>query len=104
KETLQRIYGISFPDKKLLKEWKHVQEEAKKRDHRVIGKDQELWFFHQYAPGMIFFLPHGQRIFNKLVDLMKNEYLKRGYQEVQVSVQWSTSIGREKKSVVLVNR
>lgn len=84
KETLQRIYAISFPDKKQLKEWQHIQEEAKKRDHRNIGKDQELWFFHPYSPGMIFFLPHGQRIFNKLVDLMKNEYLKRGYQEVQV--------------------
>ncbi|KAL9644317.1 hypothetical protein ABK040_005778 [Willaertia magna] len=82
-ETLQRVYGISFPDKKQMEEWKHLMEEAKKRDHRVIGKDQDLWFFHPYAPGCVFFLPHGQRLFNSVQTLIRQEYWKRGYSEVQ---------------------
>lgn len=83
RETLQRVYAISFPDKKLLDEWVHLQEEAKKRDHRKIGRDQELWFFHQLCPGMAFFLPHGTRIFNSLLELTRSEYRKRGFHEVQ---------------------
>uniref|UniRef100_A0A8C0VEQ0 threonine--tRNA ligase n=1 Tax=Cyanistes caeruleus TaxID=156563 RepID=A0A8C0VEQ0_CYACU len=58
-ETLQRIYGISFPDNKMMKEWEKVQEEAKNRDHRKIGKEQELFFFHDLSPGSCFFLPRG---------------------------------------------
>jgi len=45
-EQLQRVYGISFPDNKQLKEWQKLQEEAAKRDHRKIGRDQDLFFFH----------------------------------------------------------
>lgn len=51
RETLQRIYGISFPDAKQLKEWQHFQEEAAKRNHRKIGQEQELFFFHELSPG-----------------------------------------------------
>ncbi|KAG5644667.1 hypothetical protein DXG03_007966 [Asterophora parasitica] len=82
KESLQRIYGISFPDKKQLAEYKVFLAEAAKRDHRKIGKEQELFFFHDLSPGSCFFLPHGTRIYNSLVDLMRSEYFKRGYQEV----------------------
>lgn len=81
-ETLQRIYGISFPDPKQMKEWKHFQEEAAKRNHRKIGMEQELFFFHELSPGSCFFLPNGAHIFNTLVDFMKSEYRKRGFQEV----------------------
>lgn len=81
-ETLQRVYGISFPDTKQLKEWKFQQEEAAKRDHRKIGREQELFFFHELSPGSCFFLPNGAHIYNKLMDLMKEEYRKRGFQEV----------------------
>merc|ERR1719370_2484368 len=49
-ESLQRIYGVSFPDPKQLKEWKHFQEEAAKRDHRKIGVQQDLFFFHELSP------------------------------------------------------
>jgi threonyl-tRNA synthetase len=51
-DVLQRVYGISFPDKKQLKEWEEFQAEAAKRDHRVIGKTQELFFFHQLSPDL----------------------------------------------------
>ncbi|XP_060073601.1 threonine--tRNA ligase 1, cytoplasmic-like isoform X2 [Ylistrum balloti] len=81
-ENLQRVYGISFPDSKQLKEWKHFQEEAAKRDHRKLGREQELFFFHDLTPGSCFFLPRGAHIYNTLVDFMKVEYKKRGFQEV----------------------
>ncbi|BBM99681.1 threonyl-tRNA synthetase [Marchantia polymorpha subsp. ruderalis] len=82
RESLQRVYGISFPDKKKLKEWLTVQEEAKKRDHRVVGLHQELFFFHPLSPGSSFFLPYGTRIYNKLMEFIRAEYRKRGYEEV----------------------
>ncbi|XP_070267870.1 threonine--tRNA ligase 1, cytoplasmic [Myotis yumanensis] len=81
-ETLQRIYGISFPDPKLLKEWEKFQEEAKNRDHRKIGRDQELYFFHELSPGSCFFLPKGAHIYNTLIEFLRSEYRKRGFQEV----------------------
>ncbi|XP_041375523.1 threonine--tRNA ligase 1, cytoplasmic-like isoform X2 [Gigantopelta aegis] len=81
-ESLQRIYGISFPDTKQLKEWKHFQEEAAKRDHRKLGKEQELFFFHELSPGSCFFLPKGAHIYNKLMDFIREIYRKRGFQEV----------------------
>eukprot|EP01116_Phalansterium_solitarium_P016837 TRINITY_DN39_c1_g1_i1.p1 TRINITY_DN39_c1_g1~~TRINITY_DN39_c1_g1_i1.p1 ORF type:complete len:712 (-),score=188.47 TRINITY_DN39_c1_g1_i1:190-2325(-) len=81
-DSLQRVYGISFPDKKLLKEWQIFQEEAAKRDHRNIGKDQELFFFHPLSPGSAFFLPHGTRLYNTLIGFLRDEYRKRGFTEV----------------------
>ncbi|CAF0941858.1 unnamed protein product [Didymodactylos carnosus] len=82
RETLQRVYGISFPDVKQLKEWKHLQEEAEKRNHRKIGVEQDLFFFHSLSPGSCFFYPKGAHIYNKLIELIRGEYRKRGYQEV----------------------
>lgn len=81
-ESLQRIYGISFPDNKQMKEWKIFQEEAAKRDHRKIGVQQELFFFHEMSPGSCFFLPKGAHIYNTLVSFIRGEYWKRGFQEV----------------------
>merc|ERR1712226_317371 len=81
-ESLQRIYGVSFPDSKQLKEWKHFQEEAAKRDHRKLGKEQDLFFFHELSPGSCFFQPKGAHIYNKLMDFIKQEYWKRGFSEV----------------------
>lgn len=70
-DSLQRIYGISFPDKKQLTEYKKFLEEAARRDHRKIGKEQELFFFNDLSPGSCFFLPHGTRIYNTLLELMR---------------------------------
>lgn len=81
-ESLQRIYGVSFPDKKLMDQHLKFLEEASKRDHRKIGKEQELFYFNEMSPGSCFWLPHGTRIYNTLVDLLRNEYRKRGYDEV----------------------
>lgn len=82
RESLQRIYGISFPDSKQLKEWQHFQEEAAKRNHRKIGTEQELFFFHELSPGSCFFYPKGAVIYNKLIEMIRKEYRKRGFQEV----------------------
>lgn len=59
-----------------------VPEEAKNRDHRKIGRDQELYFFHELSPGSCFFLPKGAYIYNTLIDFIRSEYRKRGFQEV----------------------
>ncbi|KAJ2155877.1 threonyl-tRNA synthetase [Coemansia sp. RSA 552] len=73
-DSLQRIYGISFPDKKKM--------EAAKRDHRKIGREQELFFFHELSPGSAFFLPHGTRIYNTLMNFIRQKYWDRGFEEV----------------------
>lgn len=81
-DSLQRLYGISFPDKKQMTEYKQFLLEAAKRDHRRIGKDQELFVFNELSPGSCFWLPHGARIYNTLTEYMRLEYRKRGYEEV----------------------
>ncbi|XP_019315620.1 threonine--tRNA ligase 2, cytoplasmic [Panthera pardus] len=81
-ETLQRIYGISFPDNKMMKTWEKFQEEARNRDHRKIGKEQELFFFHDLSPGSCFFLPRGAFIYNTLMNFIREEYHQRNFTEV----------------------
>ncbi|KAM3165473.1 Threonyl-tRNA synthetase [Lachancea thermotolerans] len=81
-DSLQRIYGISFPDKKLMDAHLKFLAEASMRDHRKIGREQELFYFNEMSPGSCFWLPHGTRIYNNLVDLMRAEYRKRGFDEV----------------------
>jgi threonyl-tRNA synthetase len=81
-EVVQRISGIAFPNNKLLTEYKTFLAEAAIRNHRKIGTDQKLFFFDEVSPGSTFFLPHGTRIYNTMLDLMKSEYRKRGYDEV----------------------
>uniref|UniRef100_A0A669EC00 threonine--tRNA ligase n=1 Tax=Oreochromis niloticus TaxID=8128 RepID=A0A669EC00_ORENI len=95
-ETLQRIYGISFPDPKMLKDWEKFQEEAKNRDHRKLGREQDLFFFHDLSPGSCFFLPKGAFVYNTLIEFIRSEYRKRGFQEVVTpniynSKLWQTS-------------
>ncbi|OIV94523.1 hypothetical protein TanjilG_25585 [Lupinus angustifolius] len=82
RESLQRVYGISYPDQKKLKEYLVRLEEAKKYDHRILGVKQELIYHHEWSPGSWFFLPHGARIYNKLTEFIRNQYRDRGYQEV----------------------
>ncbi|MBI2651386.1 threonine--tRNA ligase [Candidatus Woesearchaeota archaeon] len=81
-KQLQRVYGISFPEAKMLKEHLHMLEEAEKRDHRKIGKRLDLFSLHEEAPGFIFFHPKGVVIVNALKDFMRKELEKLGYKEV----------------------
>ena len=63
------MYGITFPDKKALKEYQTRMEEAKKRDHRLLGTQHDLFMMHPLSPGSCFFMPHGARIYNQLMDV-----------------------------------
>jgi threonyl-tRNA synthetase len=77
---LQRIYGTSFFNKKDLEQHLHALEEAKKRDHRVLGKQLDLFSIQELAgPGLIFWHPKGGIIRKEMEDWMRDEYLKRGY-------------------------
>jgi threonyl-tRNA synthetase len=82
-DSLQRIYGVSFPDKKQMAAHKKFLEEAAKRDHRLIAKQQELFYFEECSPGSAMWLPHGMRINTAIMDYIRGEYWARGYDEVQ---------------------
>ena len=95
-KMLQRIYGISYPKKSELDNYLNMIEEAKKRDHRKLGKELELFFFDETAPGMAYWLPKGFTMMNVLIDFWRKEHKKRGYQEfsgpqLNSSVLWKTS-------------
>ncbi|NLO81511.1 MAG: threonine--tRNA ligase [Clostridiales bacterium] len=85
-KMLQRIYGVSFPKKSMLDEHLQRLEEAKKRDHRKLGKELDLFSLHEEGPGFPFFHPKGMIIYNLLVDLWRKEHVKRGYQEIKTPI------------------
>ncbi|KAL4808437.1 hypothetical protein BDV18DRAFT_135003 [Aspergillus unguis] len=91
-DSLQRIRGVAFPDKKQMQEHLKFLEEAEKRNHLRIAKEQELFFFDDVSPGCPFLLPNGVRIFNALQSLLRSEYRKRGYQEVQTPNMYDVGI------------
>lgn len=82
KAQLQRIYATAFNSKEELEKHLHNLEEAKKRDHRRLGKDLGLFTFHQYAPGSPFFTPAGTIVYNELQKYIREKYREYGYQEV----------------------
>lgn len=83
REVLQRIYGVAFPNKSLLKEHLQFVEEAKKRDHRKLGKQLELFSFFEEAPGMPFYLPKGQIVRQELENFSRELLKNAGYEEVR---------------------
>ncbi|EAQ92167.1 hypothetical protein CHGG_00402 [Chaetomium globosum CBS 148.51] len=91
-DSLQRIYGVSFPDKKQMAAHKKFLEEAAKRDHRLIGKQQELFYFEESSPGSAMWLPHGMRINNAIMDYIREEYWKRDYDEVMTPNMFNVSL------------
>ena len=83
KDQMQRLYGVSFPKKKMLDEYLVVLEEAKKRDHRKIGKEMELFMFSErVGKGLPIWLPKGTDMRLRLQDLLRRIQKKYGYQEV----------------------
>ncbi len=83
REQLVRVYGTAFFSKQDLEDYIRQLEEAKRRDHRVLGEQLSLFTFHEEAPGFPFFYPRGATVFNLLVDYMRNLLRRRGYQEVR---------------------
>ncbi|MGE5653710.1 MAG: threonine--tRNA ligase [Bacillota bacterium] len=80
---LQRLYAISYASQKELDQYLELLEEAKRRDHRKLGRELDLFSFHPEAPGMVFWHHKGLRIFNALVDLWREEHEKLGYTEIK---------------------
>ncbi|NMB26755.1 MAG: threonine--tRNA ligase [Tissierellia bacterium] len=83
REMLQRIYGTSYEKKKDLEAYLHRLEEAKKRDHRKLGAELDLFSIHEEGPGFPFFHPKGMVVRNILEDFWKEEHIKRGYGEIK---------------------
>lgn len=82
-EMLTRIYAISYPDKKLLKEYLHQLEEAKKRDHKILGPKLDLFSLKEEAPGMPFIHPKGMIVWNQLTGYVRELLEKNGYVEIK---------------------
>lgn len=83
KEMLQRIYATAWADKKDLKAYLDMLEEAAKRDHRKLGKDMDLFHFEpEYAPGAVFWHDKGYKIYRKLIEYMRHRQENNGYIEV----------------------
>src|SRR2546428_9784349 len=93
---LQRIYGTAFFDKKDPAAWLNQQEEARKRDHRKLGKDLDLFGFHPAAPGAVFWTARGTVIYTALQNAMRRMCLGNGYEEIKTpliynKMLWETS-------------
>jgi threonyl-tRNA synthetase len=85
-KMLQRIYGITFPTQKELDEYLFRIEEAKRRDHRKLGKELELFVFHDIAPGAPFWLPKGMIMFRELEKFLRDQLDNNGYQEINTPI------------------
>jgi threonyl-tRNA synthetase len=82
-QVLQRIYGTAFPEPEALEEYLHMLEEARKRDHRKLGRELDLFSIHEEAgPGLVIYHPKGAMLRTILEDFERKEHLKRGYQIV----------------------
>lgn len=95
-KMLTRIYGTSFPDKELLAEYLNRMEEAKKRDHRKLGKELGLFALFDEGPGLPFFLPKGLILKNLLIDYWREIHRREGYLEISTPMMlnrqlWETS-------------
>jgi threonyl-tRNA synthetase len=85
-KMLQRIYGITFPKKSQLTEYLTRLEEAKKRDHRKLGRELDLFSLQEEGPGFPFFHPKGMVLRNQLEDYWRKEHVKNGYQEIKTPI------------------
>ena len=91
-KMLQRIYGTAFYEKKDLKKFLHVLEEAKKRDHRKLGEQLDLFSFHEEGPGFPFFHPKGMVVINELLDYWRQIHNKYDYKEVKTPMMLNKSL------------
>lgn len=85
-KMLSRIYGVVFDKVSEMDEYFKLLEEAEKRDHRKLGKELDLFFLSDYAPGMPFFMPKGQIVINELINFWREEHQKAGYVEITTPI------------------
>lgn len=91
-KMLQRIYGICFPTAEELEDHLHLLEEAKKRDHKKLGRELGLFMMSEFAPGMPFFLPNGMIIRNLLENFWYEEHTKENYQFIKTPIMMSKEL------------
>ncbi len=91
-KMLQRIYGVCFETKEELEEHLMLLEEAKKRDHKKLGREMGLFMMSEYAPGMPFFLPNGMIVRNILEQFWYEEHTKRGYTFIKTPIMMSKEL------------
>ena len=91
-KMLQRIYGVCFPTPEELQEHLDFLEEAKKRDHKKLGRELDLFMMSEYAPGMPFFLPHGMLLRNTLENYWYEEHKKEGYEFIKTPIMMSKEL------------
>jgi len=91
-QPMQRVYGTAFLSEKDLKDHLTRIEEAKKRDHRKIGREQKLFMFHQWAPGATFWLEKGTLLYNLLADYMRGVLIPSGYTEVKAPIVFNKAL------------
>ncbi|HZH76384.1 MAG TPA: threonine--tRNA ligase, partial [Archangium sp.] len=106
---LQRIYGTAFFDKKALDQYVTRMEEARKRDHRKLGKELDLFHFHQFAPGSAFWTPKGTTLYNTLATFMRRLTSETGYVEIKTPLLFNKGLweisghwGKYKENMFLV--
>ncbi|HAR62937.1 MAG TPA: threonine--tRNA ligase [Candidatus Margulisbacteria bacterium] len=85
-KMLQRIYGTAFFTKKELDDYLYMLEEAKKRDHRKLGKELDLFSFQEEGPGFVFWHPKGMSLYNKILDYWKQVHKKYDYEEIRTPI------------------
>lgn len=91
-KVLQRIYGVCFPTAEELEDYLALLEEAKKRDHKKLGKELNLFMISEYAPGMPFFLPKGMVLRNLLENFWYEEHTKEGYEFIKTPIMMSKEL------------
>ena len=91
-KMLRRIYGVAFPNKTLLSEHMTMLEEAKRRDHRKIGRELDLFDIYDEGPGFPFFLPKGMVLRNLLEDFWRDVHRKAGYEEIKTPMMLSRDL------------
>src|SRR5713101_510780 len=92
REQMQRVYGVAFDTKKELEDYFVRLEEAKKRDHRKLGRELGLFTFHQWAPGAAFWLPKGTTLYNALANYMREVLFPAGYVEVKTPLIYNKAL------------
>lgn len=91
-KVLQRIYGVCFETPEALEEHLNLLEEAKKRDHKKLGRELDLFMMSEYAPGMPFFLPKGMLLRNTLENFWYEEHIKENYQFIKTPIMMSKEL------------
>ncbi len=91
-KMLQRVYGTAWPNKKMLDEYLERLEEAKKRDHRIIGKQMNLFSFHDEGPGFAFLHPKGMTLWNQIIDYWRDIHRRYEYSEIKTPIMLNESL------------